>query len=269
MLTLRARAAFSFAIALAVAGCVEVEVRRTLAPDHSGRETLTVRAPKSARADAFPGLFSGGTCQPPATQADGDRVTRTAEVAFPDVAAFRHQAGFLASAATVGPTADGAVAYRETLTNSYRRNIERAPSDEARQRLAAEMDEAKKALAAAVVTYTIQFPAPVAKSNADRISGSEATWVLDAEKLFAGRTVELTAEYRTAPPPALAVAAPPAGMVPLAAPVAPRPPEPPADRRQVRQATQGVPLSAAPRRRGSACARPGGPRVGRQRAWRR
>jgi len=227
MLTLRARAAFSFATALAIAGCVEVEVRRTLAPDHSGRETVTLRAPKGARTDAFPGLFSGATCQPPTTQADGERVTRTAEVAFPDVAAFRHQAGFLASAATVAPTADGGVAYRETLTNSYRRNIERAPSDEARQRLAAEMDEARKGIAGAKLTYTIQFPAPVAKSNADRVSGFEATWVLDAEKLFAGRAVELTAEYRKAPPPAVAVAAPVPGTAPLAAPVAPPPPEPP------------------------------------------
>ncbi|HUT34921.1 MAG TPA: HEAT repeat domain-containing protein [Planctomycetota bacterium] len=225
MLTLRARAAFGVVAALVAAGCVEVEVRRTLAPDHSGRQTLTLRAPRTARTDAFPGLFSGATCQPPTTQAAGDAVVHTAEVTFPDVTRFHHQAGFLSSLATVATAADGAVTYRETLTNSYTRNLGRAPSEEARKSLAAAMEEAKKSLDGAKLTYTIQFPGTVAKSNADRVSGSEATWVLTTDKVFAGRAVELTADYRTGPPPAVAVAAPPAGVVPLAAPVAPKPPE--------------------------------------------
>ncbi len=229
MLTTRARAALAFAAALTAAGCVEVEVRRTIAPDRSGRETLTVRAPKTARTDAFPGLFSGGTCAPPTTQAAGELSLRTAEATFPDVARFRHQAEFMSSSATIEAGADGAIAYRETLTNSYHKSLVRAPSEEARASLAAAMEEARKGLAGAKLTYTIQFPGPVAKSNADKVSGAEATWLLTVDKLFAGRTLELTAEYRMAPAPApaVAVAAPPAGVVPLAAPAAPKPPAPP------------------------------------------
>ncbi|HRT96393.1 MAG TPA: HEAT repeat domain-containing protein, partial [Planctomycetota bacterium] len=224
MLTLRARVTFGLAMAVAVAGCVEVEVRRTLAPDLSGRETITLRAPKTARTDAFPGLFSGGTCLPPTVQAAaGDLVLHSAAITFPDVTRFRHQAEFLASAATLVQGQDGLASYRETLTNSYFKSLGRAPSEEAKKSLAAAMEDAKKSLAGARLTYTIEFPGPVAKSNADRVSGNQATWTLVADKLFDGRAVELTAEYRTAPPPAVAMPAQPAGTVALAAPVEPKP----------------------------------------------
>ncbi|MBM4030841.1 MAG: hypothetical protein FJ291_03550 [Planctomycetes bacterium] len=228
MPSLRARAAFGFVAALAAAGCVEVEVRRTLKGDLSGRETISLRAPKSARTEAFPGLFSGGTAVGGASlpRVEGDSVVLAAEATFPDVARFRHQAEFLASAAAIEANPDGSVAYRETLTNSYIKSLGRAPSDEARKSLTAAMEEAKKSLAGARLTYTIQFPGPVARSNADRVSGSEATWVLTPDKLFAARAAELTAEYRTGPAPALAAAVPPAGTVPVAAPAPAKPPEP-------------------------------------------
>lgn len=229
MLTLRARIASFVVAALCAAGCVEIEMRRTIAPDRSGTQAITMRAPRSARTEAFPGLFNGATCAPPTIRHEGETAVHAATVAFKDLAQFRHQAEFLASAATIQPAADGAFAYRETLTNSFHRNLSRAPSDEARAALAAEMEQTRKALAGAKITYTIQFPGQVTKSNADRVSGQEATWVFDAAKLFAGRTLELTAEYRTSPPPAVAAApAPAAGIVPLAAPAAPEPPKPPA-----------------------------------------
>jgi len=228
MLTLRARVMFGLATAAAVAGCVEVEVRRTLAPDQSGRETLALRAPKTARTDAFPGLFSGGACLPPTTQAAGDHVLHTAAITFPDVTRFRHQAEFLASAATLVQGQDGVASYRETLTNSYFKSLGRAPSEEAKKSLTAAMGEAKRSLAGAHLTYTIEFPGPIVRSNADRVSGNQATWALGADRLFEGRAVELTAEYRTAPPPAIALPAPPAGTVALAAPVEPKPAPAPA-----------------------------------------
>lgn len=228
MLTLRARVMFGLATAVAVAGCVEVEVRRTLAPDRSGRQTITLRAPRAARTEVFPGLLSGGVCLEPTTQAVGELVLHSAAITFPDVTRFRHQAEFLASAATVVPGQDGVASYRETLTNSYFRSLGRAPSEEAKKSLAAAMEEMKKSLAGARLTYTIEFPGPIAKSNADRVSGNQASWTLTVEKLFEGRAVELTADYRIAPPATLALPAQPAGVVALAAPVEPKPTPAPA-----------------------------------------
>ena len=203
-------------IALLVQGCVEIDMHRTVRPDRSGRETITMRAPSTGGGtDAFPGFYSGATCRSSAPQADGGRTLHRAEATFTDVAAVRHRAGFLTSSASIETAENGTNAYREVLTNSFYASLKRAPTDEARETLAAAIADAKRSLAGARLTYTIELPGAVTKSNADRTSGSSATWVLTADKLFTEQPVELTAEYRTQPE---AVAA-----VPAAAPKAPEP----------------------------------------------
>jgi len=246
MLMPQARPTCCLLIALLAVGCVEVDVRRTVDADGSGRQSITVRTATDAALppDAFPGLIAGASCAPPTRRIEGDRAVHAAEIAFKDVARFRHQVKFLTSSASVKPGADGTAAYREVLTNTYFRSLERAPSPEASKSIAAAMADAKKSLAAARVTYTVTFPGAVVGSNADRVSGREATWVLTAAKAFAGRTMELAASYRTKPAPAVAAApAPPA-------PAAPAPPKPAPAAAPARVAPHRVelPTLAAPSR---------------------
>ncbi len=219
MPTACARATCSLALALILTSCIEVEVRRTVNADLSGRESVVLRVPKgvpdAARAEAFPGSLTGATAQPTRTEALANATAYRTEIAFADVARVQHQVEFLTSTASVQTAADGTRRYRETLANSYLRGLARAPSAESRQALAAEMDRTKASLAGARLTYTVLFPGPVLHSNAAQISGNQATWTFTADQLFAQRTVDLTAEFRvgTLPP----VAAGPAGSALLAA----------------------------------------------------
>ena len=230
-----ARATCWIALALLAAGCVEIHVRRTIAPDRSGRQTLRMRAPKGAPAqsvEGFPGSFSGATVLPTRKQADGDAVVYTADIEFADVTRVRHRAGFLHSSATIEPTKAGTLLYRESLGNGYLNSLAKAPDAKRKEALAAEILKTRAALEKAQLAYTISFPGKIVKSNADRVSGSEATWLLAVDKLFQHRTLDLTAEYRTAPEPVVAsrpvllkLAAP--AREPVTAPaLAPRPAPP-------------------------------------------
>jgi len=222
-----------------MASCVEVNVRRTIAPDLSGRQTITMRVPKDLSAEAnpadiFPGSFAAATVVPTRTQTTNDATVYSADVVFPNVTRLRQQVEFLASAASVQATRNGVARYRETVTNNFFRSLSRAPSAEGRNAVAAAMEKARAGLAGARFTYTICFPGKVVESNADRVSGNEATWRLTSDRLFAKSSIELTAEYRTSPEPAV-VASPAAtpGFVPVkaavsAAPQPERAPEPPA-----------------------------------------
>ena len=200
------RATYCIALSLLVTSCVEVNVRRTIEPNRSGRQTITLRVPNGRPAvadDVFPGAFRAVTALPGSTRTERDAVVRTAAVAFSDVTQVRHQAGFLHSATTCEATADGRLVYREAIANGYLNSLNRAPDAQRKQAIAADIRKIKAALANARLTYTIQFPGRVLKSNADLVSANEATWVLTADKLFASRTVELTAECRVGTGPAV------------------------------------------------------------------
>ncbi len=233
-----ARATCWIALALLAAGCVEIEVRRSIAPDRSGRQSVRMRVPNGSPAKAveqFPGSFSGATVLPTRKTADGDATVYRADAQFADVTRVRCRAGFLHAAASIEPSAAGTLVYREALGNGYLNSLAKAPDPQRKEAIAAEVLRTRSALEKATITYTVSFPGKVVKSNADRVTGSEATWLLSADKLFEGRTLELSAEYRAAPEPAVAarpelprVAAP--ARRPVTAPaLAPRP-APPAAR---------------------------------------
>ena len=214
------RATCCIALSLLLASCVEVNVRRTIQPDGSGRQTITLRVPNgqpAVAADVFPGSFRAATVLPVSTRSEPDATVHVANVAFADVTRLRHQAGFFHSAATCQPTHDGRLRYREALGNGFLNSLKRAPDPQRKQAIAAEIHKTKAALANARLTYTIRFPGKILKSNADLVSANEATWVLTADKLFASRTVELTAECRVKPEPPVETAS---------APLAPRSVEP-------------------------------------------
>jgi len=237
----RARLACCFLLAMLVAaGCVEVEVRRTVSGDGSGSETLVAR-PLGATADQmaiFPGKIAGGTCRlaPPEANA------RRAEIAFDHLERFRHQVAFLTSVASHEADAGGG-RYRETILNNYFNSLRRAPDANARKALEAEMARTRAALANAKLTYTIEFPGRVVASNADTVSENRATWVLTADRLFGKRQTVLSADYKMARPevaggpgrPVVKVEAPrlaaPAPLkLPVAPALAPPPLKPPAPR---------------------------------------
>ena len=241
MPTAPSRAALSLALALLVTGCVEIEVHRTLAPDGSGEQTITMRVPQGAAAaraaaEPYTRTISGAPSQPPPDGRDGDAVIHVATARFPDVASLRHQAEFLTSGATVTRQGDGRWAYREILLNGYLKALKRAPTDERKVALEAAMRKARTALGSARLTYTIEFPGKVLKANADRIDGNQAAWDLRVDKLFHAPALELTALYE-APRPVQIAVAPPAGTAPVAN-EAPPPADPPA---------RPAPVAEAPR----------------------
>ncbi|MFW6161138.1 MAG: HEAT repeat domain-containing protein [Planctomycetota bacterium] len=220
------------ALAALAAGCVEVEVRRTLAPDRSGRQTVRLRCPGGAPADqaleTFPGAYRGATVQPTRKDTTGGAATYSALVTFPDVTRLRCQAGFLHSTAAIETTQDGTLLYRETLGNGYLNSLAKAPDAARKEALAAEVLRTRAALEKASLAYTISFPGPIVKSNADKVSGSEATWHLTVDRLFEGCTLELTAEYQEAPEAVAAAPEVPKVAAPARRPVtapalAPRP----------------------------------------------
>jgi len=221
----RARATCCLALALLAVSCVEVNIRRTIEPDGSGRQTITMRvskAPSPQAAELFPGAFSGATAMPLSKRATPDGTTHTADIVFSNIGQLRHQAAFLHSSASFKPAPDGTLHYRETLANGYLNSLRRAPDPARKRTLAAAIAKARSDLANARLTYTVCFPAKVVKSNADRVRGSEATWVLTPDKLFAGPTLELTADCRTQP----AVASAPPSRPARPARLAPRPADP-------------------------------------------
>ena len=216
-----ARATCTLAVALLVASCVEVNVRRTVGEDRSGRQTLTVRAAKGAiPGELFPGSFSGATVLPVRTEANGARESRTADAVYADVTAVRYRVGFLHSATAIEPGKGGTLRYRETLGNGYLNSRDKAPDAARREAIVAETLNTRAKLKDAALTYTVAFPGKVLKSNADRVTGNEATWLLTVDRLFQHRTLDLTAEY-VAEPDAAVAAAPRAEPRRIAAP-APR-----------------------------------------------
>ena len=132
-----ARATCWIALALLAAGCVEIEVRRSIAPDRSGRQSVRMRVPNGSPAKAveqFPGSFSGATVLPTRKTADGDATVYRADAQFADVTRVRCRAGFLHAAASIEPSAAGTLVYREALGNGYLNSLAKAPDPQRKPR---------------------------------------------------------------------------------------------------------------------------------------